>query len=821
LKGYLLASAFLIASLFLFGCTGDMSIPGVPFTLSQWVNRATTFDYNLFQDGNYTNQVLFIDGNRISSTDFNGDFITGPPGATGATGATGPQGPQGPPGLDGNNAFDVNCPLGEVLRQVDSNGGFVCVTATSGGVDTNTQTAGWTNASGEWLRDLNSHGVSTLTLGGADILFQTGITSRVNTMRIQGYDNSIIAYGAIMPSGGVNIGSPGSAFGSIYANGFTQSGRSVCDTSGNCVYVGSDLTIAGNVYVDGNYLCDSTTCYKISDLNIVGSSSVDTNWQTSFSVFDANMKATYPIKSDVNTWGDARYLPIGTTFTDTNWQTSWSTFDANMKAQYRKYSVDLNTSANISADGNVSATYFKGNGSLLTGIVSGGASDGNVYSLGIMRSDSNRFNINIDINKADPEMRLTNTSSDYMRQLRTSTTNYGYQYNRILVPAGIIGKAVTATTINDYISVNDANAFSFGNGGTDTPFSISFWVYINTIHSTANILIAKHNTGQAEYDIGLYPSGKLFFVLDSNLSENYIGRRYNTALATGQWYHIVATYSGSKTTAGIKIYINDIRRDDTDNTSGSYVGMNNGTGKFIIGGREIKDYAAQATFDEVAIWNKELSQAEVDSLWNTGSGLCGNITTSPYNTNLVGAWHLDEGTGTTPQDFSGNAYHGSFVGSPTWATGKILLASLMGETTVWSSRDGALAGEKGIQTFGDVAGRTVIDGLTTRFNLAGVEKIQLASTGLNFIDSFPINLGDAQDATITYTGVDLNINPKSVGTGKVNINGNLSVDSNYMVGGINGLTKNMTIVKSVDLVGLTKVMCDLNFVGGILIGSTC
>jgi hypothetical protein len=46
------------------------------------------------------------------------------------------------------------------------------------------------------------------------------------------------------------------------------------------------------------------------------------------------------LKVDVNTW-------IGQL--DTNWQTSWAAFDANMKGTYRYYSIDLNTSANMAA----------------------------------------------------------------------------------------------------------------------------------------------------------------------------------------------------------------------------------------------------------------------------------------------------------------------------------------------------------------------------------------------------------------------------------------------------------------------------------------
>ena len=81
-------------------------------------------------------------------------------------------------------------------------------------------------------------------------------------------------------------------------------------------------------------------------------------------------------------------------------------------------------------------------------------------------------------------------------------------------------------------------------------------------------------------------------------------------------------------------------------------------------------------------------------------------------------------------------------------------------------------------------------------------------------DNNKLMFGDAKDATISYTGTDLNINPKSVGTGKVNVQGNLNVDSNYMVAGVNGITRNMTVTQGAGT-------CDLNFVGGILIGSTC
>ena len=69
---------------------------------------------------------------------------------------------------------------------------------------------------------------------------------------------------------------------------------------------------------------DTLTCVDVNSIV-----AADTNWQTSFGIFDANMKATYAVLGSV----------------DTNWETSWDTFDANMKANYTQLN-DTNIWAN-------------------------------------------------------------------------------------------------------------------------------------------------------------------------------------------------------------------------------------------------------------------------------------------------------------------------------------------------------------------------------------------------------------------------------------------------------------------------------------------
>lgn len=57
--------------------------------------------------------------------------------------------------------------------------------------------------------------------------------------------------------------------------------------------------------------------------------------------------------------------------------------------------------------------------------------------------------------------------------------------------------------------------------------------------------------------------------------------------------------------------------------------------------------------------------------------------------------------------------------------------------------------------------------------------------------------------------------------GNILANGTINATSGLGVNGNSGITGNYTILKEVDLVGLTKTYCSMNFTGGILFSSTC
>ncbi len=119
------------------------------------------------------------------------------------------------------------------------------------------------------------------------------------------------------------------------------------------------------------------------------------------------------------------------------------------------------------------------------------------------------------------------------------------------------------------------------NGTADQSFSLV--VVVEPTATDAMTMIAKRDGGTAEYMLRTIAGNKLEFQLyDSALAEN-LGRRTTAALSKNTTYVIVATYDGSGTEAGEKIYINGVRVDDTSNSSGAYDHMRDNAVKVTVG----------------------------------------------------------------------------------------------------------------------------------------------------------------------------------------------------------------------------------------------
>lgn len=169
-----------------------------------------------------------------------------------------------------------------------------------------------------------------------------------------------------------------------------------------------------------------------------------------------------------------------------------------------------------------------------------------------------------------------------------------------------------------HIDCGDSDNFSFGNGTTDSGFSISAW--INMDDATRFRIANKYdNPGDVEYIFTTSGADLLSLNLYDNSSGGYIGRKYNTALTSyqGQWIHVACTYDGTRASSGIKLYLNGVKVDDINNNSGSYTAMENTTVPFRIA-QQSGTYA-NGKIDELSVFNRELTSAQVKLIYDANS----------------------------------------------------------------------------------------------------------------------------------------------------------------------------------------------------------
>ena len=247
------------------------------------------------------------------------------------------------------------------------------------------------------------------------------------------------------------------------------------------------------------------------------------------------------------------------------------------------------------------------------------------------------------------EVAIFNTSSVSLDDLGSSTTpkdlssisgltawyrngdNGSYKSPQWLIPENSNKDKVSNYSfdfdgVDDSINCGDSDTFSFGNGSTDSPFSISAWIKPSSMGTTFHILNKENNTTTGdEYVFYITNTNILrFAVCDQNFIADRQGR-ITSALTASEidnvWCHVVATYDGrggSTASDGINIYVNGVNRTSGTFNAGSYTAMHNTTSDVKIGSYSSGVFA-NGNIDDTAIFNSELTSENVTSLYGGGT----------------------------------------------------------------------------------------------------------------------------------------------------------------------------------------------------------
>ena len=201
-----------------------------------------------------------------------------------------------------------------------------------------------------------------------------------------------------------------------------------------------------------------------------------------------------------------------------------------------------------------------------------------------------------------------NTGNDALGTYNGTLTN-GATYG-----TGIINQGFSFDGVND--TVDFGNNLDFDGS---TPFSVSCWINTNNVTSS-NVPLAKAQnlapfTG---YWFLITSTGNLRFILSNDLnSPNWLAIENSTTLSTSTWYHCVMTYDGSKSSTGLKVYVDNAL--NTQNViSNTLTGSTSNSINFKLGARN-NGFFYNGLIDEVGVWNRELSSSEVTELYNSGA----------------------------------------------------------------------------------------------------------------------------------------------------------------------------------------------------------
>jgi hypothetical protein len=228
---------------------------------------------------------------------------------------------------------------------------------------------------------------------------------------------------------------------------------------------------------------------------------------------------------------------------------------------------------------------------------------------------------------------------------------YGAASAKAYPGVGKYGNGGVFDGVDDYVSMGNVL-----NSGT-SDFTWSSWIYARSPGTGRQTIMAKDQSSGPQMRLNLNDAGntgKLYFTIGGSLAYPFVS---NSVISSNAWTLVTVTRSGGQ---NYRIYINGVLDSSATSTSVDNITSSvnfqlgarvnpGGTGGFDL---------FNGSLDETRVYNRALSSADVSNLYNFAPG-------------PVGYWNLDEKSGTTASDTSGNGNTGTLNGSPSWVSGKV------------------------------------------------------------------------------------------------------------------------------------------------------
>ncbi len=225
-------------------------------------------------------------------------------------------------------------------------------------------------------------------------------------------------------------------------------------------------------------------------------------------------------------------------------------------------------------------------------------------------------------------------------QLKDESGSFDGTIVGALPVAGLIGNALNFNAVGEYATLGTSSDFDFSTAS----FSISLWLFQSTVQDAG--IISKRIGGSSGWVLTTMATGAVCF--RSAIGGAWVDTRMPTAsglLTPNTWHHLVLTRNGANWT----IYV-DSAIGSTLTIAGAL--SNVGTAIELARSDSVNELPYNGLLDQLRIYDRIVSQAEVDSLYTEGSLVNG----------LLSHYTMDNISGTTLFDETGN-YDGTLVGT--------------------------------------------------------------------------------------------------------------------------------------------------------------
>jgi hypothetical protein len=217
--------------------------------------------------------------------------------------------------------------------------------------------------------------------------------------------------------------------------------------------------------------------------------------------------------------------------------------------------------------------------------------------------------------------------------------------------AGKFGNGGNFDGADDYVNIGSPTVL-------DDMYELTYSAWIYPTADGDRDMLSKADYYKEFRLAGTSPNMYLRVCAASTLSENSACSNSSAGSITlNTWQHVTATYNHNGDQIA-RLYINgqEVSYSLQEKFEGAL--ESDASGDLNLGRRGNGSRYFSGSIDEVRIYNRALTPAEVQSLYKWAPG-------------PVGYWKFDEGTGTTAYDSSGNSNSGTLTNGPQWASGKM------------------------------------------------------------------------------------------------------------------------------------------------------